>query len=67
MIGLSTVMIIWPHIAQYVVEAMGYITTAYVVMRLGYSAKSAVENFGKIRNSMKIKGIAAITSEEEVG
>ena len=53
MVGLTTVMIIYPHIAQYIVESMGYVTTAYVVTRLSYSAKSAIENFGKIRNSMK--------------
>ena len=61
-------MIIWPNIAQYIVEAIGYVTTAYVVTRLGYSAKSAVENFGKIRSSIKSQNIAAAieeTSEEE--
>jgi hypothetical protein len=45
MVGLIAVMIIWPHIAEYCVEAMGYVTTAFVAVRLGYSAKGAVENF----------------------
>lgn len=63
MIGLTAVMIIYPHIAQYIVESMGYVTTAYVVTRLSYSAKSAIENFGKIRNSMKTQGVAAIVEE----
>jgi hypothetical protein len=52
MVGLIAVMIIWPHIAEYCVEAMGYVTTAFVAVRLGYSAKGAVENFMKIKSNM---------------
>ena len=52
MIALITVMIICPHIADYCVDAMGYVTTAFVAVRLGYSAKGAVENFMKIKSNM---------------
>lgn len=63
MIGLITVMIIWPHIAEYCVEAMGYVTTAFVAVRLGYSAKGAVENFMKIKSNMNSQTV--ITTVEE--
>lgn len=61
-------MIIWPHIAEYCVNAMGYVTTAFVAVRLGYSAKGAVENFMKIKTGIKNDGVSAIveeTTEEE--
>lgn len=70
MIGLITVMIIWPHIAEYCVEAMGYVTTAFVAVRLGYSAKGAVENFMKIKSNMNQQNVAVeetITEEETLG
>ena len=49
MIGLITVMIIWPHIAVYCVEAMGYVTTAFVAVRATYGIKAGIENFAKIK------------------
>ena len=63
MIGLITVMIIWPHIAEYCVEAMGYVTTAFVAVRLGYSAKGAVENFMKIKSNMTSQTVVATVEE----
>ena len=68
MVGLITVMTIWPHVAEHCVNAMGYVTTAFVAVRLGYSAKGAVENFMKIKVGMKNDGVSAIveeTAEEE--
>ena len=56
-------MIIWPHIAEYCVDAMGYVTTAFVAVRLGYSAKGAVENFMKIKAGIKNDSISAIVEE----
>ena len=71
MIALITVMIIWPHIAEYCVEAIGYVTTAFVAVRLGYSAKGAVENFMKIKANMKSQDTINIeetsTEEETLG
>ena len=70
MVGLIAVMIIWPHIAEYCVEAMGYVTTAFVAVRLGYSAKGAVENFMKIKSNMNQQNVVieeTITEEETLG
>ena len=64
MIALIAVMIIWPHIADYCVDAMGYVTTAFVAVRLGYSAKGAVENFMKIKSNMTSQGVSSIVVEE---
>ena len=60
-------MIIWPHIAEYCVNAMGYVTTAFVAVRLGYSAKGAVENFMKIKAGMKNDGVSVIVEETTTG
>lgn len=65
MIALITVMIIWPHTAEYCVDAMGYVTTAFVAVRLGYSAKGAVENFMKIKADMGCKEKVEEEIEEE--
>ena len=65
MVALITVMIIWPHIAEYCVDAMGYVTTAFVAVRLGYSAKGAVENFMKIKADMECKEKVEEEIEEE--
>ena len=64
MIALITVMIIWPHIADYCVDAMSYVTTAFVAVRLGYSAKGAVENFMKIKSNMTSQGVSSVIIEE---
>lgn len=66
MIALITAMIIWPHIADYCVDAMGYVTTAFVAVRLGYSAKGAVENFMKIKSNITSQRISSVIIEEEV-
>lgn len=66
MMALITVMIIWPHIAEYCVDAMGYVTTAFVAVRLGYSAKGAVENFMKIKTNMTSQGVSSVIIKEEV-
>ena len=66
MISLIAVMIIWPHIADYCVDAMGYVTTAFVAVRLGYSAKGAVENFMKIKSNMTSQGVSSVVVEETI-
>ena len=66
MIALITVMIIWPHIADYCVDAMGYVTTAFVAVRLGYSAKGAIENFMKIKSNMTSQGVSSIVVKETI-
>ena len=72
MAALITAMIIWPHIASNAVDAMAYVTTAFVAVRLGYSAKGAVENFMKIKSNMNSQGVSAVvedtyTEEETLG
>ena len=66
MIALIAVMIIWPHIADHCVDAMGYVTTAFVAVRLGYSAKGAVENFMKIKSNITSQGVSSVIVEETV-
>lgn len=64
MIVLIATMIIWSDIAEYCVGAMGYVTTAFVTIRLGYSAKGAVENFMKIKSNMTTQNVSNVTTEE---
>lgn len=52
MVGLIVVMIIWPEIAEFCVDAMLYVTTAHVSLRLGYSVKGIFENTAKIKQSV---------------
>lgn len=63
MIALIIVMTIWPHIADYCVDAMGYVTTAFVAVRLGYSAKGAVENFMKIKSNITSQRVSSVAEE----
>lgn len=65
MVSLIIVMTIWPHVAEYCVDAMGYVTTAFVAVRLGYSAKGAVENFMKIKSNIMAK--KTVEEEETLG
>lgn len=53
-LSLAT-MIIWPQLAEYCVAAISCVATTFVAVRLGYSAKSAIENFKKISAEMKLK------------
>ena len=45
-------MIIWPHIAEYCVDAMSYVTTAFVAVRATYGIKAGLENFVKIKKQI---------------
>ena len=68
MIALITVMIIWPHIAEYCVDAMSYTTTAFVAVRATYGIKAGIENFAKIRKQITGKSSTETdidSSEEE--
>lgn len=42
-----------PHIADQVVDMVGYTTTAYVALRASYSIKAAVENYQKLRKQFR--------------
>lgn len=58
-------MIVRSDIASFCVEAMAYVTTACVSLRLGYSAKSAIENYQKILKTSKNKEEENYFEEEE--
>lgn len=60
MLGLLAIMVLQPEIAEYCVDSMLYVTTAYVSLRLGYSFKSGLENVQKIKNSVN-----SLRNEEE--
>lgn len=52
MVALIAIMIWRPEIADHCVDAMLYVTTTYVSLRLGYSFKSGLENIQKIKRSV---------------
>lgn len=52
MIIVLTITVIWPDLADHMQSICGYITSAYVALRTGYGAKSAIENWKKISNSI---------------
>ena len=41
------------ELGTYVQNIFAYVTTAYVSLRLGYTAKAGVENYQKIHNAYK--------------
>jgi hypothetical protein len=44
MVALIALMVLRTQIAEHCVNAMLYVTTTYVSLRLGYSFKSGLEN-----------------------
>lgn len=42
-----------PMLGTYIQNIFAYTTTAYVSLRLGYTAKAGVENYQKIHNAYK--------------
>lgn len=52
MIALIVLMVWRTQIAEHCVNAMLYVTTTYVSLRLGYSFKSGLENVQKIKRSI---------------
>lgn len=42
-----------PMLGTYIQNIFAYTTTAYVSLRLGYTAKAGVENYQKIQNANK--------------
>jgi len=43
--ALITILYRNPELGLYVKELFGYVTTAYISLRLGYTAKAGIENF----------------------
>ena len=52
MVALIILMVWRTAIAEHCVNAMLYVTTTYVSLRLGYSFKSGLENVQKIKRSI---------------
>ena len=50
---LFGLVIFMPHIADQVVDMVGYTTTAYVALRASYSIKAAIENYQKLRKQFR--------------
>lgn len=50
---LAIILLIRPELGTFVQNIFAYITTAYVSLRLGYTAKAGVENYKKIAENYK--------------
>ena len=63
-IALLVVLVINPEIlGEFAETIFAYLTTAYVSLRLGYTAKAGVENYKKIAENYK--SIAELASDED--
>lgn len=51
---LLIILLLKPELGNYVQSLFTYITTAYVSLRLGYTAKAGVENYKKITESFRL-------------
>lgn len=52
-ITLLIILLIRPELGAFAQNIFAYMTTAYVSLRLGYTAKAGVENYKKIAESYK--------------
>ena len=62
---LLIILLIRPELGNYVQSLFTYITTAYVSLRLGYTAKAGVENYKKITESFRLIEEAESEDDEE--
>lgn len=60
---LLSILIFRPELATFAQTFFAYLTTAYVSLRLGYTAKAGVENYKKIAENYK--AIAELAPEYE--
>lgn len=61
--GILIVLLLRPELGTFAQNIFAYLTTAYVSLRLGYTAKAGVENYKKIAENYK--AIAELATEEE--
>ena len=59
------VLLFRPELATFAQNFFAYLTTAYVSLRLGYTAKAGVENYKKIAENYKAIAELAPESESE--
>ena len=52
-ICMLVILILQPELGSFVQNIFAYLTTAYVSLRLGYTAKAGVENYKKIAQTYK--------------
>lgn len=64
-LGILTVLILRPELGTFAQNIFAYLTTAYVSLRLGYTAKAGVENYKKIAENYKAIAELATDNEEK--
>lgn len=58
------IVLVKPELAQFGISALTGVTTVYVSLRLGYTAKAGLENYKKISETYKeIQEAAAISGD----
>ena len=61
---LLVILLLRPELGAYAQTIFAYLTTAYVSLRLGYTAKAGVENYKKIAENYKAIAELAPKSDE---
>jgi len=59
------ILLIRPELGAFAQNIFAYMTTAYVSLRLGYTAKAGVENYKKIAENYKAVAEATPTTDSE--
>lgn len=62
-LGILTVSLLRPELGTFAQNIFAYLTTAYVSLRLGYTAKAGVENYKKIAENYK--AIADLATDDD--
>ena len=62
-LAVLTILLLRPELGTFAQNIFAYLTTAYVSLRLGYTAKAGVENYKKIAENYK--AIAELATEED--
>ena len=63
--GILIISLLRPELGTFSQNIFAYLTTAYVSLRLGYTAKAGVENYKKIAENYKAIAELATDNEEE--
>ena len=63
--AIIVTLLLRPELGTFAQNIFAYLTTAYVSLRLGYTAKAGVENYKKIAENYKAIAELATTDESE--
>lgn len=63
--AIIVTLLLRPELGTFAQNIFAYLTTAYVSLRLGYTAKAGVENYKKIAENYKAIAELAETDKEE--